>query len=138
MDTDWFRIGSDWLQLAVAGACGGVIALWTSLGRRDRALMLRQDAAALDVHTLEQRIARLEATGATPAQCAAHVARIVALEEARRLGVTHEDMKHAHIRMDAFEGKIGHMTGLLEGIGTAVNRIHQHLLEYGPRAGERP
>lgn len=136
--TDWMRIGSDWLQLGVAGACGGVLALWAALGRRDRALTLRQDRVVLDVHTLEQRMTRLEATGATPAQCAAHVARIVALEEARRLGVTHEDMKHAHMRMDAFEAKIGHMTGLLEGIGIAVNRIHQHLLEYGPRAGDRP
>ncbi|MBK8638045.1 MAG: hypothetical protein IPN92_07045 [Chromatiaceae bacterium] len=141
-EIDWAHLASDWLQFVVAGACGGGLALWAALGRRERAFLaqlqgLATRIAAEQAHQ-DQLLTKLENGRVTTAECVARGQRMAALESALRLGVSHEDLKRAHVRMDTFESKLGHITGLLEGLGHALERVEQHLLAHGPRAGDHP
>jgi len=137
---EWVKIASDWLQFGVAGAAGGAIAIWASLGRRDSSLASTLAALRADLDTrlsnVMERLTRIEAGGVPAGQCASHIARIVALETAGRTGVTHDDIARAHHRMDVFEGQVGRMTGLLEGISHSMDRLETHMMQHGPRAGD--
>lgn len=134
MDPDTLRLLSDWGQYVLTGLAGGLAAVWATLGRRDRALGGRIDGLA-------QQLTDLTAGAAPMARCAAHSERMAGLEARLAATVTADRLDHsivrAHQRMDGFESRIAKMEGILEGIDRTVNRIEQHMIEHGPRAGDR-
>lgn len=140
MDPDLTRIVSDWARYVISGVVGGGIALWSSLGRRDRQLgeRIAQVAAECRAHGL--RLERVDATAVPLHGPAGLSERITALESSRGTLVTREhldgSLTRAHARMDGLEKGLAEIAGRLTGIDSSLGRIEQHLLEHGPRAGD--
>lgn len=133
MDPDTLRVVSDWARYLLTGLVSGGVAVWASLGRRDRGLSERIDALSAHVAAI--------AEGQVPmARCAAQNGRIDVLDARLAATVTSDKLDtsitRAHQRMDLFESRIGRMEGLLKGIDRSLGRIEAHLLEHGPRAGD--
>lgn len=87
-EPDWVRIGSDWLQLLLAGLCGGGLALWASIGQRNRSLatQIKDLERRLDERLKDQgqRLGKLEIQAPhlpRPEHCADHKERVGRVEE---------------------------------------------------------
>lgn len=136
MDTDWVRIGSDWAQFAVAGGCGGALALWASLGRRNRVLEQRLAELTASIGKAQaghaDRITRLESAGPGP-QCATHAARLAVVETT----LATADPVGAHRRIDALVPILSKVEGTLMRIERMVDLLTEHQMHHGPREGDR-
>lgn len=142
IDPAWAKVASDWAMFGLGILGGAGAAVWGYLRRRDSGVHARLDAvqaqAIAVAEGLAERLAALEATSHPgPAVCAAHSERLARIEEGLRVGVTHADMGDAHKRMDQFEAQISKIMGTLTAIEHQTGMLVQHLLEHGPRVGDR-
>lgn len=142
METDWIRILSDWLQLALASATGAGLMIWGSVGGRiralDRSVKDLESGMSTRLASGDQRLAVLEsgASRQDPATCAGHMARLMALEQVVKAGPQHEDIARAHQRMDRLTETLSEIRGSLNVIRQQTENIGVYLMEHGPRAGE--
>lgn len=141
IDAAWGKVISDWIIFGLGIVGGGGAAIWAAVRRRDSGLHARLDAvqsqAGAVAERLAARVGALEATRHPDADaCAAHSERLARVEKAIEVGVNHNDMSHAHKRMDQFEGQISQIMGTLTAIEHQTTMLVQHLLEHGPRVGD--
>lgn len=134
MTTDWIRIGSDWLQLIAAGVCGGALAWWASVGRRDRALSAQ--ITALSAHIDERladrdvRLTRLEGEQAhlpRSSACAAHLERVGRLEEQTRHFAGQRELGEIYGVINPLRESVAGLRADVQGIGESMRDIRTGL-----------
>lgn len=143
IDPSWAKVWTDWAQWALGVLGAAAILVWTMMRRRheevardvrsiDALLHERQAAMGQRIGTVEQAIARCDAAG-----CAMMPPRMSRLEEAIERMPSHDDLARAHSRIDQVANSMSRVEGHVTGISATVARIEAHLLEHGPRAGDR-
>ena len=148
MDAAWAKIATDWLQYLITGAVGGGIALWATLGRRDRQLGETVRGVQAQVQHVTERLSQAEGRAeAVPDRCHAHLVRLAGFEEALKRAPHHADLAkigdesraglvRVHERVDRMEKALGRIEGTLSGVERTVSKIDLYLTEHGPRAGD--
>jgi hypothetical protein len=155
LDAGWAKVLTDWLQwgLGTMGAAG--LLVWGVFHRRSQTVVdelrglrshtdARQKDLGVRVGMVEQTMARCDASGG----CSSLVPRLVRIEEAMDRAPNHVDLNavrekadagllRVHERVDRMELSLGRIEGQLGGVAENVTLLKTHILEHGPRAGDR-
>lgn len=131
---EW-RLAWDVAQFALTGTIG--VYVWFSQRSQARREALETMERSVDqrLDGIGDRLGRMEvklAHAPEPATCAAAHSRMTALETRVSVGVSADDIKRVHMRVDGVSEAVADLRGTLRRIERTMDMINQFLVE---RAG---
>jgi hypothetical protein len=128
IDPAWAKVATDWAIFGLGSLGAGLGAAWMLLHRKHDGYVVRLATISGCVDDHAQRLAKVEAVQASQpghADLAALTRQV------------HDGLGRSHARMDEIGAALGRVEGGMNGVQITVARLETHLLEHGPRAGER-
>ncbi len=128
------RLYWDMAQFTATAAVGIYVYFSQRSQARREALVAMERRVDESLDALGSRLGRIElrlATAPEQSTCAAAHVRMAALETRVAGGVTVEDIKRAHMRIDTVSEAVADLRGTLRRIERTMDMINQYLVERG-------